>query len=711
MAYQVKYTETTNPAKPSITVEDQTLNTETGLTFVGKNYAGYAPIVAENFLHLLENFASSVQPTNPVQGQLWYDNSAGVNLLKVYDGTAWTAAGSVKKSPSTPQNNLKGDLWVDTTNQQLYIYSGSNWLLVGPQYSSGAKTGPVVDTIVDINNTSHNVVSLYAQDNLMAVVSKDTFTPKQAIPGFATINQGMTLTSTDVNSTSAPTRFHGVAVSADNLLINNSPIEASNFLRSDVVSTTTQAFNVRSNNGISVGSDLNFNISTESNAVIMYSRTSGNSLQIKLNNNNTPTTVIHVDANAKVGIGANNSNPAETLDVAGSVSVDGGIIVLGDVDSDLLGRGSIRTNGGLSVNKNANIGGTLTLQDKLIVNNLDSNDAPIAGPIFYAGSTNAAGLYDLGTNTIPFRNLYAESIGKNDGSTVFNGRFAGSVTGSVSGSAASLASPTPFKLEGEVISNTIDFDGQNQTATFTTSITTDIITTRVVANSAGLTDQMLIYKSGVSGGLRSITKSNFLSDIATVPVGVIFPYTSSTLPPGYLFCDGSEVKIGEYPLLWAVLGYTYRPQNLLLGSGTFALPDLRGRFPLGRDNMDNTNEVLDNTNSPIPGGGGPADRVTSSLADQLGAGSGSESVTLDVSNLPQHLHDMRTDSAQYYASGEPGAANDPDAFANKGMPNTSIGFGIKNSGGILTDGRLGQPLIAMNPYLTINYIIFTGKIL
>ena len=124
MAYQVKYTETTNPAKPSITVEDQTLNTETGLTFVGKNYAGYAPIVAENFLHLLENFESSVQPTNPVQGQLWYDNSAGVNLLKVYDGTAWTAAGSVKKSPSTPQNNLKGDLWVDTTNQQLYIYSG-----------------------------------------------------------------------------------------------------------------------------------------------------------------------------------------------------------------------------------------------------------------------------------------------------------------------------------------------------------------------------------------------------------------------------------------------------------------------------------------------------------------------------------------------------------------------------------------------------------
>jgi hypothetical protein len=56
MSYQVKHTETTNPSKPAITVQDQTLNTETSLTFVGKNYAGYAPIMAENFLHLLEYF-------------------------------------------------------------------------------------------------------------------------------------------------------------------------------------------------------------------------------------------------------------------------------------------------------------------------------------------------------------------------------------------------------------------------------------------------------------------------------------------------------------------------------------------------------------------------------------------------------------------------------------------------------------------------------
>ena len=98
MAYTIKFTETGNPQKPDIAVEDQTLNQQLPVTFVGKNYVGYAQIIAENFLHLLENFAKTSAPTNPVEGQLWYDNSAGVNQLKVYDGTTWAPAGSIKKS-------------------------------------------------------------------------------------------------------------------------------------------------------------------------------------------------------------------------------------------------------------------------------------------------------------------------------------------------------------------------------------------------------------------------------------------------------------------------------------------------------------------------------------------------------------------------------------------------------------------------------------
>ena len=77
MSYTIKYTETNNVQKPDIVVGDQTINQELSLRFVGKNYVGYAQIIAENFLHLLENSAKNSAPTAPVEGQLWYDNSAG----------------------------------------------------------------------------------------------------------------------------------------------------------------------------------------------------------------------------------------------------------------------------------------------------------------------------------------------------------------------------------------------------------------------------------------------------------------------------------------------------------------------------------------------------------------------------------------------------------------------------------------------------------
>lgn len=118
----------------------------------------------------------------------------------------------------------------------------------------------------------------------------------------------------------------------------------------------------------------------------------------------------------------------------------------------------------------------------------------------------------------------------------------------------------------------------------------------------------------------------------------------------------------------------------------------------------------DNITVSVPAGGGSANSVTNVLADTLGAKSGSEQTTLDLSNLPQHQHDLSTNSAQYYAAGIPGAPSDPQAEGGYGLPNSSTGSGLPNSGGIDTDGRLGQPFTTMNPFTTINYIIFTGTI-
>lgn len=68
------------------------------LTFVGKQFIGYGDFINENFLHLLENFASTSAPPNPTPGQLWYDTTGDV--MKVWNGTTFDVVGSV--SPDSP---------------------------------------------------------------------------------------------------------------------------------------------------------------------------------------------------------------------------------------------------------------------------------------------------------------------------------------------------------------------------------------------------------------------------------------------------------------------------------------------------------------------------------------------------------------------------------------------------------------------------------
>mgnify|MGYP006275112791 FL=1 len=206
-----------------------------------------------------------------------------------------------------------------------------------------------------------------------------------------------------------------------------------------------------------------------------------------------------------------------------------------------------------------------------------------------------------------------------------------------------------------------------------------------------------------------MTKQTLLNHVATVPVGCIFPFAGNIVPAGYLLCDGSEVKIASYSSLYAVIGYSYKPASLLQGLSTFALPDLRGRFPLGRDNMSNglTVPSKDGSGTQITAGGGAANRVTDTTADIVGTGSGTQQVTLAVSNLPDHKHNLSSSAAQYYAPGIPNAGSDPNAVPGLGLPSSSTGSGLPNSGSVIS-GTTGAPVNIMNPYETINYIIFTG---
>lgn len=364
MTYQVKFTETNNPSKPPLLVTDQTINNETSLQFPGKNYPSYAPVLAESFLHLLENFASPNAPGSqtgqgqPVQGQLWYDTTENLNLLKIFDGTNWVPAGSIKKASSAPEvgSSTIGDIWVNITSHQMYIFSGSNWVLVGPQYSAGIKTGPVTETIIDISDTQHNVTTIYASDERVIVISSEQFTPKLTISGFPVIYRGININST---STSSATKLWGVASQAESLLVNGTSVSSSNFIRTDVITPSNVQLYVRANGGITIGNDLSFNIGTDASNSTFYSKTSGNNIKFDLTNNTATTTVLYLDSNAKVGIGQNNIAPQEALDVIGNTLISGKLIISGEQESTGVSTNdtaSIFTNGGLSVVKKTNFG-------------------------------------------------------------------------------------------------------------------------------------------------------------------------------------------------------------------------------------------------------------------------------------------------------------------------------------------------------------------
>lgn len=697
MSYSIDHSD--KPNYGSITVEDQTINTETSLKFVGKNYTGYASALAENFLHLLENFAKATPPTNPVVGQLWYDTNVTSDpaqpQLKVWDGTTWTAAGNVKKSVTRPgaSNSVVGDLWVDTANQQLYLWSGSSWILVGPQFSEGAASGPKVEQIYDTLNTAHVVVQFIVADEVVVIISKDAFTPKLVIEGFETIKQGINISTKDFdNDGSVLNKYWGTAEKADALVVANTAVPASNFLRGDTNSTTNYGFNIRSNSGLTIGTDLSTSLTTTSaGEAVLYNKTEGSSIFLRVNQSGNILDVVTVSG---TNVGINKTNPTEALDVEGKIKLSDTLIVTGTSEANDLTSGSVRTAGGASITKNIVVGGDAKVAGNITVNNVTPN------------TTNVS---NLGSTSKKWKEIHATDVTAD----TFYGSFSGQLVGSVTGSASKLTSPTVFQLTGDVASNAISFNGQqiDGLATFTTILSTDVISTKSALLDSSVTDELLVYRPGT--GLRKTTKQTFFSNVATVPVGTVLPYAGTVLPDGYLLCDGSEQLISNYPDLFSVVGYTYKALGLLQGVSTFALPDLRGRFPLGKDSMNNGTSVplMPDGSSIGTTIASSADRVTDVTADTVGLSNGQEEVDIAVSNLPDHVHDLKGNAGnQYFAfRNVPGDPTDTDAVGGNGPTGAATGQYLDNSGGV-ESGTLGIPVNTMNPYLTINYIIFTGRI-
>ena len=84
-----------------VEIPDGSFNTDsTSITLIGKNVTSFGESINENLVKMLENFASTSQPENPIKGQLWFNTTT--NRIYVYNGTEFRASGTPLISNSAP---------------------------------------------------------------------------------------------------------------------------------------------------------------------------------------------------------------------------------------------------------------------------------------------------------------------------------------------------------------------------------------------------------------------------------------------------------------------------------------------------------------------------------------------------------------------------------------------------------------------------------
>ena len=368
MAYTVN--KTNSSASPNaFTVQDSVLNAQTDLNFVGKGYAGYGETIAENFLHLLENFSNSSAPSKPITGQLWYDGTA--NKLKVYDGSFKAVSGAEYQS-NEPTGQQQGDLWIDSDTQQLFFYNGSSHILVGPPSATGTLNGFVYNTIADSTDTNQNVTYWYNDGNLIAIISEDTFTPKISISGFSSITKGITL-STAISDL----KFAGTATDSDAL----GGVAAANYLRSNANDTTSGTLGITNDTGLTVGADSDLKFSVDTTGGIIQNQVSNTDITFKVNDAGVTTTVMTIDgAESRVGIGT--TTPSTKLQISGTTT---STAFAGPLTGDVTGNLS---------SSGANTMGSLTMSGNISSQNI-------------LPSANTT--YDIGSSVLGYNVVYAKA--------------------------------------------------------------------------------------------------------------------------------------------------------------------------------------------------------------------------------------------------------------------------------------------------------------
>jgi len=180
-----------------------------------------------------------------------------------------------------------------------------------------------------------------------------------------------------------------------------------------------------------------------------------------------------------------------------------------------------------------------------------------------------------------------------------------------------------------------------------------------------------------------INASN-LTGIQGLNTGLIIPWGSTSVPSGFLECNGQSVSTTTYAALFAVIAYTYGGSG-----GSFNVPDLTDKTVLSRSN----NKALASTMG------------ANTVVKTGTVGGSSGSTALSTCQIPSHTHNpsmVTVGGLSMCVCG--GGGQGPTGFANATTGSTGGSAGHSHN---LSANFVGNATSVLQPYLTLIYIIKT----
>ena len=386
---------------------DGTIDTSASdITLIGRNYKGFGELINENFVKMLENFASSSAPANPLRGQLWYDTSE--NRLKVYNGTAFSTNGIIVAN--TQPNLATGDIWINSLTNQMSFFDGTDLVLVGPTYTAAqGVSGFESQTILSTLSQNKTVLKFSVQNTLIGVWSASQFTPTstQVISELITAGNPTGTIYPGFNLTSNNYKYRGVATLAEGLIDGSTTILAAQFLRSDTNDSTQGTLKINTNPGVAnaftIGANDNLQFDIASNQNFTISLNNGSLLKLRVKDaSNAARDVITIQGGLTpsqlLTIGTNTDGQRVNTIINGDLTVNGSTTNLNSTNLVIEDKNIILADVTTPTDITAN-GGGITLKgatDKTLIWDNGTDSWTSSEHIDLAAGKS----YKIGTNTV-----------------------------------------------------------------------------------------------------------------------------------------------------------------------------------------------------------------------------------------------------------------------------------------------------------------------